>query len=112
MTIKVCNNHYHKENPEKDIYIARPSLLGNPWSHLDSNFEGAKKTKTRKEAVDNYIQYFIQQYKNNKEFKEIIDDLVTLHKNNEDINLICYCAPNMCHGDVIKKFIEYKSNKE
>lgn len=78
---------------------------------MESAYPDTKKTKTRKEAVDNYIQYFIQQYKNNSEFKEIIDTLVELHKANENINLVCWCSPHECHGDVIKKFIEYKAKQ-
>lgn len=108
--IKVCNNYTHKKT-DQDIYIARPSILGNPWTHMTSSYPDTKKTETRKEAVDNYINYFIQQYKNNTDFKEIIDGLVELHKKNEDINLICWCAPKECHGDVIKRFIEYKAKQ-
>ena len=111
MTIKICNNHFHQET-DKDIYIARPSIFGNPWSHMDSNYPDAIKTETRKEAVYNYIQYFLQQYKNNVEFKEVVDSLVELHKQKQDINLVCYCSPNLCHGDVIKQFIEWKATKQ
>lgn len=110
MTIKVCNNHFHTTT-EKDIYIARPSIFGNPWSHLESSYPGAIKTETRKEAVDNYIQHFTQQYKNNAEFREIVDHLTELHKQGQDINLVCFCAPQECHGDIIKKFIEFKAAK-
>jgi hypothetical protein len=109
MTIKICNNHFHQET-DNDIYIARPSIFGNPWSHMDSKYPDAIKTETRKEAVDNYIQYFLQQYKNNVEFKEVVDSLVELHKQKQDINLVCFCSPSLCHGDVIKQFIEWKSN--
>jgi tRNA-dihydrouridine synthase len=110
MAIKVCNKHFH-EQTEKDIYIARPSIFGNPWSHMDSSYPDAKKTETRKEAIDNYLQYFLQQYKNNVEFQEIVDHLTELHKQGQDINLVCWCAPHECHGDIIKKFIEYKVTK-
>ena len=108
--IKVCNKHMHEET-EQDIYIARPSVLANPWSHMDSNYPDVIKVGSRKEAVDNYINYFLQQYKNDSSFREIIDDLVELHKNNIDFNLVCWCSPKECHGDVIKKFVEYQVNR-
>lgn len=111
MSIKVCNKHFHKDT-EKDIYIARPSIFGNPWSHLDSNFPESKKVDTRLQAVNNYLQYFLDQYKNNNEFKEIIDAMVEAHLAGEDMNLVCYCAPYACHGDIIKKFIEHKASKK
>jgi hypothetical protein len=32
--------------------------------------------------------------------------LVWRVRGGEDINLMCYCAPKACHGDVLKEFIE------
>lgn len=110
MTIRVCNKHYHKQT-DNDVEICRPSIFGNPWSHLDSSFEGAKKTKTRKEAVDNYIQYFIEKYKKDVKFRDIVDEIIKLHLQGQDINLTCWCSPAQCHGDVIKQFIEFKAKQ-
>ena len=108
MTIKVCNNHFHVKT-ENDIPIHRPSIFGSPYSHLESDFPDAVKVSSRKEAVELYISYFLDKYKNNVEFKEAVDTMVEAHKNCIDINLLCYCSPHECHGDIIKKFIEFKA---
>ena len=40
---------------------------------------------------------------------EAIDKLVTRHRKGGVINLMCWCAPRACHGEVIKAFILEKS---
>jgi len=115
MAIKIVNNRFHKPT-DNDISIARPSILGNIYCHLDSDFPDAVKVSTREEAVSLYTNYFLFQYKENQEFKEIIDDLTRIAKT-QDINLACWCVScdikeNQCHGSVIKRFIEYKLKKE
>lgn len=104
MAIKIVNHRFHNST-DQDIYIARPSIFGNPWSHIES--EGITKVETREEAVKKYIPYFMQKYKENAQFKEIVDSLVEQAKK-EDINLVCWCSPLACHGHFIKKFIETK----
>lgn len=90
------------------IYIGRPSVLGNPF---------VIGLYTRYEAIQTYKQY-ANDILNNKvkpytaeqtnkliNFKKAID-LLTEKAAIGDLYLVCYCAPNICHGDVIKKIIE------
>lgn len=113
MAIRIVNNHYHK-NSDNDIYIARPGIFGNPWCHIEST--GTTKTETREEAIKLYMPYFVNQYKTDPTFKEVVDDLVEVSKTN-DINLVCWCVSTSvsekgCHGYVIKKFIEHKLKEQ
>jgi hypothetical protein len=105
MTIKVVNSRFHQDTPQ-DIYIARPSIFGNPFSHLKS--EGITQVETREEAIQKYIPHFLNLYKVDANFKEIVDLIIEQSKK-EDINLVCWCAPLACHGHFIKKFIEHKT---
>jgi len=108
--INIVNKHFHIST-ENDYCISRPTIFGNPWSHMDSKYADAIKTKTREEAIEKYIPHFIEQYKTDPSFKEAADTLVEIAKES-DINLVCWCFPAKCHGDIIKKFIEYKLKKQ
>jgi hypothetical protein len=79
--------HFKKSN--YDVYIGRPGIWGNPYSHK----EGTKaefKVATREEAVEKYREYIL----NNAELMSKIHEL-------KGKVLGCWCKPLACHGDVI-----------
>ena len=109
--IKVKNKHKSKPEPN-DIYIGRGSALGNPFTHLDlSETKAEYKCNSRDEAISNYESYIKNKIKE-KDFK-ICRELnnIFLLAIKQDINLVCYCSPKSCHGDIIKKIIEEKLNE-
>jgi|LakMenE01Jun11ns_1017448.scaffolds.fasta_scaffold9763505_2 hypothetical protein len=104
--IKVVNCHQH--NPtQNDFYIGRRSPLGNIFSHLP-NTEAKVKVANRDEAVDKYEPYLREQIKLGN--RKICDALNTVYRRAKegDTNLVCFCAPKRCHGDVIKAIINEK----
>lgn len=82
-------------------YIGRPSILGNPFE--------MKAEKDRDKVIAEYREWFKIQIKENPNFKE---ELIRLYKIalKQELNLICWCAPKACHGDVIKDWIEATHN--
>lgn len=72
----------HCKKDKYDVYIARPSKWGNPFS--------IGRDGTREEVCEKYIEWFTQQY-------NLIDDLDELI----DKTLGCWCAPKQCHGDFL-----------
>ena len=73
-----------KNNPsELDyIYIGRPSKWGNPFViGRDGN---------RDEVVRKYLYYILED-------QNLLNDLDEI----KGKNLGCYCAPQLCHGDVL-----------
>ena len=73
-----------KNNPSDldYVYIGRPSKWGNPFViGRDGN---------RDEVVRKYLDYIL-------ESKNLLGDLHEL----KGKNLGCYCAPELCHGDVL-----------
>jgi hypothetical protein len=72
-----------RTNPSVDyVYIGRPSKWGNPFViGRDGN---------RDEVVRKYLDYILEN-------KELLKDLPEL----KGKNLGCYCAPQLCHGDVL-----------
>ena len=83
--------HINKE--KYDVYIGRPSKWGNPYSHKDDTL-AEFKVRTRKEAIDKYEQYLL----NNPNL------IADLHELKGKI-LGCWCKPKTCHGDILRKYV-------
>jgi len=82
--------------PKEAIYIGRGSKWGNPFIiGRDGN---------RKEVCDkynNYLKYCIRK----NIFK--IEELALMYKK----DLVCFCAPEQCHGDSLEKAINWAYKK-
>jgi hypothetical protein len=87
----VVNKRTHVKT-NKDIYIGRPSKYGNPFE--------IGKDGTREEVVS---KYRIWLYNKIGSSEITIDELVDM----KDKNLVCWCAPLRCHGDVLKAAIKW-----
>lgn len=65
------------------VYIGRPSKWGNPFS--------IGKDGTREEVVEKYRTYLLSH-----------TDLVEQAKKElGGKNLVCFCAPKLCHGNIL-----------
>ena len=78
-----------KVNEPYDVYIGRPSIWGNPYSHKDGTL-AEFKVRTRKESIDKYKEYFLK----NPELMKRLPEL-------EGKILGCHCKPLPCHGDFL-----------
>lgn len=92
----------------KAVYVGRgnsrdPRMenagLGNPFK-LGSN-------EPRGATIQRFKQWCWKEYHNNPTYKEKLDSLARRVKNGENIELVCFCKPNSCHGDVLKNFIDW-----
>lgn len=87
------------------VMIGRPTAFGNPF------FIG-HGGRTRAEVVHQYKLFLWNALdrKDGRLYKSFVG-LTTLardlHQRGEDLHLICYCAPEACHGDVLKAALEY-----
>lgn len=104
--ITVVNKYKHKKT-KQDVYIGRGSPLGNPYTSIQS-----KKTKadfvvnTREEAISNYQKWLSTKMAQNNE--EVMNEIYRIRNlaQEGDVNLVCYCKPQACHGDILKNMIE------
>lgn len=78
---KVLNRRFNSEG----VYIGRPTKWGNPYIIGDQY--------TREEAIQKYEKYLT----NNPEL--IRQAKIEL----KGKDLVCYCAPLKCHGDILLK---------
>jgi len=76
-------NKYHKDTPKEVVYIGRPSVYGNPFE--------IGRDGTREQVIETYRDYV----ENNPELLTIIK------QNLRGKDLVCFCAPKACHGDIL-----------
>jgi hypothetical protein len=101
MTIRVVNKKTHDGPGE---YIGRPSILGNPFSHL-SHVKGVTQVATRDEAVSRYESWLREQYRIRPDIRDELERLARLYITHGALTLICWCSPQACHGDVLARAI-------
>ena len=103
--ITVVNKYKHTPT-ENDVYIGRGSVLGNPFTSIkDRQTKAEFICENREESVESFRKYLLS--KINKKDKEVCDELNKIYKMKE-VNLVCFCKPKSCHGDIIKEVIENK----
>ena len=79
--------------PEDSVYIGRPSKWGNPYY--------LKRGRDRDHAVNLYRKWLLTN-------EELMADLEELRGK----DLVCWCAPERCHGDVLLEMANKKAKKE
>jgi len=84
--------------PDGHVYIGRPGrgydgYYGNPRENGDLAF------MDRMTILKNYRKYFEDRLENDPEFKSRIEEL-------KDKVLVCFCAPEMCHGMIIIEYLD------
>lgn len=93
----------HCKKEPYDIYIGRPSMWGNPFSHKEGT-QATFKVNTIEEAISNYNKWLGMKYKAG----EIsLAQLASLHGK----TLGCWCRPGPCHGDVLVKASSWANSK-
>lgn len=76
-------NSYSDDVPDGAVYIGRPSKWGNPFV--------VGKPWTRAKAIEQFEQYI--------RANEWL--MAAAKRELKGRNLLCFCAPEPCHGDVL-----------
>ena len=86
----------------KGEYIGRPSPLGNPFM--------IGRDGSRPEVIAKYREWLHPQLDESKPSPVLneMNRLTDLHEAG-NLNLICWCAPKECHGDVLAQAIPWWS---
>lgn len=77
-------NKRGKNIPPEAIYIGRPSEFGNPFE--------IGKDGTREEVIEKFKDYL-------NASPELLEKTSSL----KGKDLVCWCSPKACHGDVLLK---------
>lgn len=75
-------NKRDKDYPKDAVYVGRPSKWGNPYI--------IGKDGTREECINKYRMDFLEDH----DKEQIIHEL-------KGKDLVCWCAPEACHADVL-----------
>lgn len=98
-------NKYHHTPTSRDVYIGRGSPLGNPFTHRPLEKTKARfQCETREESILRYADH-LKTIMDNQDVKNELNRIYKLAMTG-DVFLVCYCAPQACHGEVIKILIE------
>ena len=89
----VVNKRTHTPTAN-DVYIGRGSIWGNPYP-IGSNGD------TRGAVICKYV-ILMKDRLDGPDGEKWLVDLLALHGK----NLVCYCSPKQCHGDVLELLIE------
>ena len=87
--------------------VCRPSILGNPYTHIkDKSTKALVRVKTREEAIDLYKKYFkvmmASTDKEAKQFQTAFKKIVESYKKFDVVYIGCFCKLNEeCHADFI-----------
>jgi len=96
--IQVVNKRSYRQTGERhEVYIGRPSPLGNPFTVREHGREG---------CIEKYGVWLRRELNTNPEVKREMNRLYWLYKREGKLTLICWCAPLACHGDVLKQIFE------
>ena len=88
----------NKKRGARGIYVGRPSPLGNPFA--------MQGEATRAQVIRDYEDWLAEQLRDpSSPASREIHRLAALARK-QDICLVGWCAPNMCHADIIKRTIE------
>lgn len=81
-------NKYKDGFPPDSVYIGRPSKWGNPFT--------IGKDGTREEVIEKYREWLKTQ-------PQLIE---AAKRELAGKDLVCFCAPKPCHGDVLVEIVE------
>ena len=83
------------------IYIGRGSALGNPFKMVDES--------RRDQVIEQFRQHLWIEIKSNPDgaMNTELMRISRMIKCGKKIMIQCFCKPKACHGDVIKRAIEW-----
>jgi hypothetical protein len=82
-------NKRKPDYPEDAVYVGRPSIFGNPYSHLPG--KGEVDVATREEAIEAHRLWL-------QRTPELVDRIRRVLRGKD---LLCWCAPFACHADTL-----------
>lgn len=77
--------------PPDAVYVGRPTMFGNPFTHLASRVPATLRVDTREEAIARYEVWLAHH-----------PELIAAAKRDlRGKDLVCWCAPQACHADTL-----------
>lgn len=108
--IRVVNKKTHKPT-DNDVYVGRGSPLGNPYAcNGSSHHQVTHHLSNRNECVDAFTHHLKKKIdERDPDICHAINNIIIKHLKGGDVNIVCYCSPDRCHGDIVKNYVENAS---
>jgi len=103
--ITIKNLKFEKPIHPWQIRVDRSSLWGNPYPMKNNS------DKEHNRVCDLYKTHFYNIITENLYYAEM-QAVIDIYKQYGKLDLFCFCAPERCHAETIKEYIEYKINEE
>lgn len=87
MAIPVTSKRGNQTTEQGDVYVGRPTVWGNPYTMPEDG--------TRDEVITLYREWIA-------EHPELVEQL----RERRPRRLVCWCAPQACHADVLAELLE------
>ena len=107
MDINVVNKHKHTKT-DIDLYIGRGSILGNKFTSKPiEKTKASTQCNSREESIEKYKEWLLNELTTNLQVQREMNRIYSMALG-KGVNLVCFCKPLLCHGDVIKSIVEKK----
>ena len=104
--VKVVNMKSYKGD---GVYIGRKGY-GFKGSVLMNRFK-IGVDGNRDEVIEKYRRWLWDEYKKGGEVRDELIRLCEMVKDGKEVVLKCWCVPKRCHGEVVKRCIEWMMKK-
>jgi Domain of unknown function (DUF4326) len=91
------------------IYVGR-MMLGIPGSVLGNPFQ-IGRDGTRVQVISKYRRWLWEQIKFRNEAYDELRRIAEMARRG-DVTLVCWCAPELCHANVIGRSVEYLNSTD
>jgi hypothetical protein len=104
---RVINGKVSGFRGSSKIYIGRANKSYNlPASILQNKF-AIGKDSSREEVIEKYRKWLWDEVQKRAEVFEELVRIARQVKAGESVQLVCWCKPLKCHGDVVKRCVEW-----
>ncbi len=98
--VEVVNRHsFRSREGVYVVNIRRPFVLGNRFR--------IGRDGTREEVIEKYRRCLWQSIQEQGAVYRLLAQLAEVHRAGGHIVLLCCCKPLLCHGDVVRRAIEW-----
>ena len=104
--------HTKRSNHPNTINVGRPSVLGNPFSHLP-HVRNVTHVPTVEDAVQAYKSWLKQRITDSITVVDALNHIINVGTKHGTVHLACWCkdetkplpSDHVCHADVIRNAI-------
>lgn len=111
--------HTKRSSYPNTINVGRPSVLGNPYSHLP-HAKNTTLTSSVEESVQRYKEWLSNKINTSITVCDALNHIILTGRKHGTVHLACWCkdetkplpSDHVCHADVIRNVIMTKLSEE